>query len=158
MFIQTRNRGKIALSRVRQAIRADAHDVELYGARGEHLGVAAAWEFEELTSRIIPAAPGWFVVYAELNAEPPRVSKMPIIAWRLSADHGAVPVLYSSLCDNPQGVLSPDGRVEIQDDGCFDSVESFLQHCIKEDSRRKAIVATKNTSHTTAITPQGIAP
>ena len=78
---------------------------------------------------IIPAQPGYSLVYLDRTERFEALPPVSIIAWRVPVDGGeAIPVTVDELAETQHYlVIEPDGRVIAAGNGDFPSVDEALE-------------------------------
>lgn len=105
-------------------------------------------------NQVIPALPGWYIVYPSHDGENVSVYKEPIVAWvvvntMLPAQHHAdvedwlsgsvhpITPAEVTFASDEYYMLSPDGQV-FQTESCsFDTVEDWLKRMKEEAAEQK---------------------
>lgn len=130
MFIDT-DKGLIPLRRVLRAYEYRKDSRDRVGLRLDDDSEANCSErqFQVATSTVIPAAPGYFVVYIdeESTTETVENNKTAIIAWAIGALDVPIPITANGMWDGSgdyQPIMQPDGRVVY--DECSRSVEEAI--------------------------------
>jgi hypothetical protein len=151
-FIET-DKGWINLAHVGKIAswkRGDERFTEVYAPDGEVLGRASyvLGSLHELEDDppIVPALPGYSLVTVLLDSKPPAVVlEEPIIAFRVQK-HGLEPYTLDGLeefidSDN-KAIKGPDGKLTLPGMESWDSLQLFIDDCIKEATKvRKPEIA-----------------
>ncbi len=110
---------------------------EVYSKERRSLGKIDAEGFvpSALGGAVIPATPGYFVVFDyAVDGGLRTIELHPIIAWRIRLNgnsQGAVPVVVNSgvPCDYMNTILSPNGEVVCLGNGdSFESLDQYREH------------------------------
>jgi hypothetical protein len=119
-------------------------------------------DIEELTSPIIPAHPGYFVVFV-YGEDVRDVRTVPVIAWRVSSMLDLVwPVCPGSESPTTStntlwAIVEPNGQVSTTDEGRFDTVGEFQRYAANrikiEADRDTAIAAARTQVAATSMPP-----
>jgi hypothetical protein len=100
-------------------------------ADGGSISIDHAIDTEWLNGTVVPAQPGFFVLYPLVDESgPPSSYRYPVIAWFVdvtSAHYTALPITTDG---RPHGddwaILQPDGQVVVPGDLSYDSLDTWI--------------------------------
>ena len=91
-----------------------------------HWGPVRFEELHMMLTPVIPASPGYFLVYRYADGEGQEHGLESIVGWRVDGV-GCHPVGLDLNRTGEYYVLCPDGRIESSEGSIFDDIEAFLE-------------------------------
>ncbi|MDH7788853.1 hypothetical protein QBD01_004901 [Ochrobactrum sp. 19YEA23] len=99
-------------------------------------------EFETALYRVLPAAPGFSVIYRYAARGKSYAQTCPVVAWR-EYPGGVYPISvgYSRDLDDQTGLVLPDGSVIDGDGNLYESVDALIADIDRTEAEMEKLVS-----------------